>query len=97
MIYRKPNGDLNLDIDKVLEKYPELAGATDDDAEQKVISIALVPYLIREIELQRQILENITVGKESNTNAKALFHELTKYDKQYSKIKGYQRLMFWRK
>ena len=50
MIYRKPNGDLNLDIDAVLEKYPELAGATDDDAEQKVISVALVPYLIMEMQ-----------------------------------------------
>jgi len=50
MIYRKPNGDLNLDIDAVVKKYPEIAGASGDDAEQKVISVALVPYLIMEMQ-----------------------------------------------
>ena len=59
MIYRKPNGDLNLDIDAVVKKYPEIAGASGDDAEQRVVSVALVPYLIEELNLQRAGIEKL--------------------------------------
>ena len=46
--YRKTNGDLNLDIDSVIQKYPEIAGSKCDDEEQKAISVALVPYMVEE-------------------------------------------------
>ena len=59
MIVRKPNGDLNLDIEAVVKKYPEIAGASDDDAEQRVISTALIPYLIQELNLQRACIEKL--------------------------------------
>ena len=59
MIYRKPNGDLNLDIEAVVKKYPEIIYAGDDDAEQRVISVALVPYLIEELNLQRAGIEKL--------------------------------------
>ena len=62
MIYRKPNGDLNLDIDAVVKKYPEIAGASGDDAEQRVISVALVPYLIEDIRRKDLFIKVCLVG-----------------------------------
>lgn len=46
--YRKPNGDLNLSLESVIEVYPEITGSKCDDEEQKAISVALVPYIIEE-------------------------------------------------
>lgn len=61
--YRKDNGDLNIDIESVLEIYPEIVGSKCDDAEQKAISVALIPYLIEEmqkdIKVERINQENI--------------------------------------
>ena len=62
MIVRKPNGDLNLDIDKVVKKYPEIVGASGDDAEQRVISVALVPYLIQDIKRKDLFIKVCLVG-----------------------------------
>jgi len=47
--YKKPNGDLNLDIESVIATYPEIAGSKCDDEEQKAISVALVPYIINKL------------------------------------------------
>ena len=60
--YRKPNGDLNLDIDAVVKKYPEIAGASGDDAEQRVISVALVPYLIQDIKRKDLFIKLCLIG-----------------------------------
>jgi len=55
---RKPNGDLNLDIDSVIETYPEIAGSKCDDEEQKAISVALVPYIIEEMKSLRKCADS---------------------------------------
>ena len=62
MIYRKANGDLNLDIEAVVKKYPEIIYASDDDAEQRVISVALVPYLIEDIKRKDLFIKVCLVG-----------------------------------
>lgn len=57
--YRKPNGDLNLDIDSVVKQFPEIAGARCDDEEQKAISVALVPYIIKNIEITQKEVSKV--------------------------------------
>ena len=42
------NKDLNLDIESVIKKYPEIAGSKYEEEEQKVISETLAPYIIEE-------------------------------------------------
>lgn len=48
----KENGDLNLDIESVVEEIPVIRGATDDSAEQRAVSVALMPYVLEELKRQ---------------------------------------------
>jgi len=45
----KENGDLNLDIDQMLEVIPELRGSACDDECQKIFSVAVVPYMLADM------------------------------------------------
>lgn len=81
--YRKSNGDLNIDVEKLLETFPELRFSACDDEEQKVFSVALVPYMCREINSNTKRLEDL------NKRVSDLCYSPLQVNQQLRDLKGH--------